>query len=507
MMRMQRRPQRLGIGILAPLAGPSTAIFVLLMAAYPLLMSLRNYGLGGLGPDPVLRESALLVDLTWMHLGTSCIAILYGTWLAAKVASSRCPINAWWSSGCMVRRFITPMGKGAIICAGAYGAAMLPAITRTQYTTTAAFPWGAWIFGMTMPAIMFVFGYAIGVFIGNQWALVPSLVVALLYAASGFFVRTSMPASDVYPRHWGSRWTGVLPVVDSGMGFEPGLRLDRWFVVIRCVFRMVVLCSCAVGCMAFAGGYGWKTWKAASVSIITPIVIVGLIIGYMGPRPWVRSEPFMPVCKQVTGVALTICSHPDDTAVRDKYTRALTSFASWFSPKWALSRQRAITVLLGNSFTSSDPNRPYNLTEAGSRMVTAGGPSVIQMHTDTVSAATIDFSDIRDLSTALIDIWLPAECAAEARRHVFDRDQLMNGADVTAFILTQLPDRMDNLAGLGHGYTLTGAARDEAARILMAMNDEQFRKFVTDHEASIGACQVSPDGVIGNAVQSDGGTR
>ncbi|KFI61944.1 hypothetical protein [Bifidobacterium cuniculi] len=496
---------RYGSGLLAPLPGAGTAVFIVLMTLYPLALGARNYRIGDSGEGLVWRPAALQLDLTWMHVLTDVVAALYGAWCSHKALSPRCPVGAPWNGGSQWRHYGIPLVKGCLICALTYATAMTPSIGWTLWQTGASFPWETLLFGMTMPAILFAVGFTCGVLMGNRWALPVSGLLASGYVCIGFLVVHPTIPNGVFPRHWGSRWMAVFPLADSGMGTEPGIAIDPWMVVVRLAFTAVVVLSSWCACAVYADGYGRSAMRARSLAAwLAPVLACSLAIGTAGPYMWVRSAPFTPVCEETQPAGIRVCSHLEDSMMRQRYLQLFSSFVTWFPEQWEPLQEHPLTVLLGNAFTTTDGTRPYNLTDDGLQLAMTTSGTTVRLHTDTVLSGDDIAQNVLDIAIRATDQWIPAPCAATAREQVFNRTTLSDNADVTAFLLQEMPYRMAALSGWDSGI-LPGSAQDEAAQAVDASDDERFRDFIEHNINGIDTCGITPQHLL-DAFAPDGKT-
>lgn len=486
------RLRRFGCGVLSPLPGFSTLVFVLLMVVYPFTLAVRNYHVGDMDPSLALRAASLQLDLTWMHVATDIVAALYGAWVACKACSPRCPVAAPWRVGSSWRAYGVALCKGGMVCATAYVGAMLPTCIWTISRTQSGLPVSALVFGMTMPVVLFSFGFSLGVFVGSRWALVPAAGLALAYCIAGLLIPSRVPSGEVLPRAWGSSWMVVLPMVDSGMRSEPGVRFNPWMTTARAVFCLMVIACAWWACAMRASRFGEHNHTISWVygCLVVPVVVYGVVMSLCGPHAWVRSTPFTPVCQRSTTGSVQVCAHPDDTAILHRYSKIVLSFDSWFPTDWSLREKYPVTVLLGNSFTSSDQAKTYNLTDRGMSLITRNGATPVQLQTDTANS-TLDLSDVTDVASHLVDRWMPAPCAKRAMQDVFNINRLRDGADVTAYVREQMPMRMAELADW-HVGVMPGSAHDQTAQNILELEDEQFRTMVRTHMSELEQCQVNP---------------
>lgn len=491
------------VRLLNPLSPISSLVFFLSMMAYPAALSVRNYGVGR--PDASLRvlpNAALQLDLTWMHLVTDVIACMFGAWSAWKACSPRSMIAPPWIGGSAVRRYSAPVLKGAALCSLAYVAGCLPAIVQTLQSTGGSVPLGALLMGMAVPAAMFALGYALGAIMGSRWSMVPAtLLPAILCWGSVVLLIPRVPKGDVFPRMWGSALSVVMPVMDTGIGAEPGLRINPSAVAMRWILVAVVLAASTGACILTA-----HRWRRSLSWIVAPLVVLllvptaaGGLVAMSSLAEWRRSVPFTPVCKSIDGVPLSVCAHPDDDAQLRRYMRYMQSVASWF-PKDSVEGRSGLVLLLGNAFTPTTHGQAWNLTGQGLAELRQLGGKKIQVMTDTVTERTGRYSDLADVTEAIVKEFIHADCAATALKNVYTQRTLDGGASVSAFVLEQLPQRMRETAyeSLGGGSAISGlgSARGPAADLLNDATNEDFHAYVRRNLSDIERCTVTPSDVI-----------
>ena len=489
--------------LLNPLSPVSSLVFFLSMMVYPAALSVRNYGVGRSDASPwVLTDAALQLDLTWMHLMTDVIACIFGAWSAWKACSPQSMVAPPWIGGSAVRRYGVPVLKGAALCSLAYATGCLPAIVQTLQSTGGLAPLGALLMGMAMPAAMFALGYALGAIMGSRWSLVPAtLLPAALCWGSVFLLMPRTPKGDVFPRAWGSPLAVAMPVMDTGIGAEPGLSINPSAVTVRWVLVAVVLTASTAACILTA-----QWWRPGLSWIVAPLAVLllvptaaGGLVAMSGPAEWRRSAPFTPVCKSIDGVPLSVCAHPDDGAQLRRYIRYMHSVASWF-PKESVEGSSGLVLLLGNAFTPTSHGQAWNLTDRGLTELQHLGGKKIQVMTDTVTERTGQYSDLADITETIVKEFIHADCSAMALKNVYKQRTLDDGASVSAFVLEQLPQRMRETAyealGGGNGSSGMGSARGPAADLLNDATNEEFHAYVRRNLSEIERCAVTPSDVI-----------
>lgn len=489
--------------LLNPLSPVSSLVFFLSMMVYPAALSVRNYGVGRSDASPwVLTDAALQLDLTWMHLMTDVIACIFGAWSAWKACSPQSMVAPPWIGGSAVRRYGVPVLKGAALCSLAYATGCLPAIVQTLQSTGGLAPLGALLMGMAMPAAMFALGYALGAIMGSRWSLVPAtLLPAALCWGSVFLLMPRTPKGDVFPRAWGSPLAVAMPVMDTGIGAEPGLSINPSAVTVRWVLVAVVLTASTAACILTA-----QWWRPGLSWIVAPLAVLllvptaaGGLVAMSGPAEWRRSAPFTPVCKSIDGVPLSVCAHPDDGAQLRRYIRYMHSVASWF-PKDSVEGSSGLVLLLGNAFTPTSHGQAWNLTDRGLTELQHLGGKKIQVMTDTVTERTGQYSDLADITETIVKEFIHADCSAMALKNVYKQRTLDDGASVSAFVLEQLPQRMRETAyealGGGNGSSGMGSARGPAADLLNDATNEEFHAYVRRNLSEIERCAVTPSDVI-----------
>lgn len=489
--------------LLNPLSPVSSLVFFLSMMVYPAALSVRNYGVGRSDASPwVLTDAALQLDLTWMHLMTDVIACIFGAWSAWKACSPQSMVAPPWIGGSAVRRYGVPVLKGAALCSLAYATGCLPAIVQTLQSTGGLAPLGALLMGMAVPATMFALGYALGAIMGSRWSLVPAtLLPAALCWGSVFLLMPRTPKGDVFPRAWGSPLAVAMPVMDTGIGAEPGLSINPSAVTVRWVLVAVVLTASTAACILTA-----QWWRPGLSWIVAPLAVLllvptaaGGLVAMSGPAEWRRSAPFTPVCKSIDGVPLSVCAHPDDGAQLRRYIRYMHSVASWF-PKDSVEGSSGLVLLLGNAFTPTSHGQAWNLTDRGLTELQHLGGKKIQVMTDTVTERTGQYSDLADITETIVKEFIHADCSAMALKNVYKQRTLDDGASVSAFVLEQLPQRMRETAyealGGGNGSSGMGSARGPAADLLNDATNEEFHAYVRRNLSEIERCAVTPSDVI-----------
>lgn len=489
---------------LHPLSPVSSLVFFVAMLAYPLVLAVRNYGVASSLPGLPPTNAALQLDLTWMHVASDVIACMYGAWCSYKACSARCAVNPPWSGGNPVRRYGVPMAKGAVISALSYALACLPAVVKTIHDGSGPFPLGSLLVGMSALAMMFVFGFALGVVWGSRWSLVPAAIVPMVLIWVGVMaVRPSFPSGRIFPRLWGSSWGAILPVVDTGIGSEPGLRVNPQAVALRMAVMLLVAFVSVAACAMCS-----LPWRHASVRVVSCLTVLFLIpaasggvAALVGPAQWERSAPFTPRCESIGESGMTVCSHPDDSAKLGRYVRYMQSMASWFPPGWVHEHQGmdGIVILLGNSFTPTTSDAQWNLTRRGSEILDGLGGKPIEILTDTITTRTGRYSDLLDISSYVTKAWIPADCAASAAGAVDSQKSLDDPAALTAFVLDQVPYRMRNIAYAKSLGSLPGGAQDKAASVLNDADDETFRIFVRSNMQALDQCAMTPQQVLDDA--------
>ena len=489
--------------LLNPLSPVSSLVFFLSMMVYPAALSVRNYGVGRSDASPwVLTDAALQLDLTWMHLMTDVIACIFGAWSAWKACSPQSMVAPPWIRGSAVRRYGVPVLKGAALCSLAYATGCLPAIVQTLQSTGGLAPLGALLMGMAVPAAMFALGYALGAIMGSRWSLVPAtLLPAALCWGSVFLLMPRTPKGDVFPRAWGSPLAVAMPVMDTGIGAEPGLSINPSAVTVRWVLVAVVLTASTAACILTA--HWWRpglSWIVAPLAVLLLVpTAAGGLVAMSGPAEWRRSAPFTPVCKSIDGVPLSVCAHPDDGAQLRRYIRYMHSVASWF-PKDSVEGSSGLVLLLGNAFTPTSHGQAWNLTDRGLTELQHLGGKKIQVMTDTVTERTGQYSDLADITETIVKEFIHADCSAMALKNVYKQRTLDDGASVSAFVLEQLPQRMRETAyealGGGNGSSGMGSARGPAADLLNDATNEEFHAYVRRNLSEIERCAVTPSDVI-----------
>ena len=489
--------------LLNPLSPVSSLVFFLSMMVYPAALSVRNYGVGRSDASPwVLTDAALQLDLTWMHLMTDVIACIFGAWSAWKASSPQSMVAPPWIGGSAVRRYGVPVLKGAALCSLAYATGCLPAIVQTLQSTGGLAPLGALLMGMAVPAAMFALGYALGAIMGSRWSLVPAtLLPAALCWGSVFLLMPRTPKGDVFPRAWGSPLAVAMPVMDTGIGAEPGLSINPSAVTVRWVLVAVVLTASTAACILTA--HWWRpglSWIVAPLAVLLLVpTAAGGLVAMSGPAEWRRSAPFTPVCKSIDGVPLSVCAHPDDGAQLRRYIRYMHSVASWF-PKDSVEGSSGLVLLLGNAFTPTSHGQAWNLTDRGLTELQHLGGKKIQVMTDTVTERTGQYSDLADITETIVKEFIHADCSAMALKNVYKQRTLDDGASVSAFVLEQLPQRMRETAyealGGGNGSSGMGSARGPAADLLNDATNEEFHAYVRRNLSEIERCAVTPSDVI-----------
>ena len=490
--------------LLNPLSPVSSLVFFLSMMAYPAALSVRNYGVGQSDASPwALTDAALQFDLTWMHLVTDVIACMFGAWSAWKACSPRSMVAPPWIGGPSVRRYGVPVLKGAALSSLAYVAGCLPAIVQTLRFTGGSVPVGALLMGMAVPAAMFALGYALGAIMGSRWSLVPAtLLPAALCWGSLVLLMPRIPKGDVFPRAWGSPLAVVMPMMDTGIGAEPGLSINLSAVTVRWILVAVVLAASTAACMLTA--HQWQpglSWIVAPLAVLLLVpTAAGGLVAISGPAEWRRSAPFTPVCKSIDGVPLSVCSHPDDGAHLKRYMRYMRSVASWF-PKDSVEGSSGLVLLLGNAFTPTSHGQAWNLTGQGLAELEHLGGKKIQIMTDTVTERTGRYSDLADVTQAIVKEFVHADCAATALKNVYKQRTLDDGASVSAFVLEQLPQRMretvyESMGSRGSGASGMGSARGPAADLLNDATNEEFHAYVRRNLSGLERCAITPSDVI-----------
>ncbi|MCT6900634.1 MAG: hypothetical protein M3Z40_06265 [Bifidobacterium sp.] len=407
-----------------------------------------------------------------------------------------------WIGGSAVLRYGVPVLKGAVLCALAYVAGCFPAIIQTLRFTGGSVPVGALLMGMAVPAAMFALGYALGAIMGSRWSLVPAtLLPAALCWGSVFLLMPRTPKGDVFPRAWGSPLAAAMPVMDTGIGAEPGLSINPSAVTVRWVLVAVVLTASTAACILTA--HWWRpglSWIVAPLAVLLLVpTAAGGLVAMSGPAEWRRSAPFTPVCKSIDGVPLSVCAHPDDGAQLRRYIRYMHSVASWF-PKDSVEGSSGLVLLLGNAFTPTSHGQAWNLTDRGLTELQHLGGKKIQVMTDTVTERTGQYSDLADITETIVKEFIHADCSAMALKNVYKQRTLDDGASVSAFVLEQLPQRMRETAyealGGGNGSSGMGSARGPAADLLNDATNEEFHAYVRRNLSEIERCAVTPSDVI-----------
>ena len=490
--------------LLNPLSPVSSLVFFLAMMSYPAVSSVSNYGIGRSDVSLfALTNAQLQLDLTFMHLVTDVIACMFGAWGAWKACSPRSMVAPPWIGGSAVRRYGVPVLKGAALCALAYAAGCLPAIVQTLRFTGGSVPVGALLMGMAVPAAMFALGYSFGTIMGSRWSLAPAtLLPAALCWVSVMLLMPRTPRGDVFPQSWGSPLAVAMPVMNTGIGAEPGLSINPSAVTARWVLVVVVLAASTAACILTA--HRWRpglSWIVAPLAVLLLVpTAAGGLVAMSGPAEWRRSAPFTPVCKSIDGVPLSVCAHPDDDAHLRRYMRYMRSAASWF-PKDSVEDSSGLVLLLGNAFTPTTHGQAWNLTGQGMTELQHLGGKKIQVMTDTVTERTGRYSGLENVTEAIVKEFVHADCAATALENVYKQRTLDDGASVSAFVLEQLPQRMretvyESMGSRGSGASGMGSARGPAADLLNDATNEEFHAYVRRNLSGLERCAITPSDVI-----------
>lgn len=497
-----------------PIPLVSTIVFFALMVAYPLMLGFRNYGIGQGAGSVMLSNAQLQLDLSWMHVTSDVVAGMYGAWIAYRVCSARSMICPPWK-GVPTSRYAIPMVKAGLVCACSYVIACGPAIYMTMRSVGGPFPWYPLLSGMVVLFAMCCFGFAVAVITGSRWSLLlVGLILFLLCVAGMYAIRWPTPEGVTFPRTWGDPLSLVLPISDTGIGAEPGLHMTTWGVVVRAGFYLII----AVGALAACGVFS-RSWmknhkahvvKAVCVLALVPIVAGGLV-AWVGPGMWARAEPFTPVCDNVEQSGVVVCSHPDDTAKQHRYVSYVRAALAWMPQAGThddRGRHHDLYFLLGNSFTAASSSERWNLSDQGKTMIPHANATVIELMTDTITMKNSVYSDPADMMRAIVENKLPAPCAASAAQTVFEQDALHGGADISAFILEQLPTAMRATAygsmpvGLSSQYYVDGSS-DKTIKILGTADDQALQDFIHRHATEIGTCSLTPETVANDPIAQD----
>ncbi|WEV52274.1 hypothetical protein [Bifidobacterium sp. ESL0704] len=503
--------------LLWPLPFFSTLLFFVLMMAYPLILGIRNYGILNAPGTVGVSNSHLQLDLSWMHVFSDVLAGVYGAWLSCAIYRSQSMIAPLWK-GIRASRYVVPMAKAGLLCAFSYLLACLPAIVRTMSASPGPFPLLPLIGGMMVLSVCCCFGYAIGVMTGSKWSVVGVGIALALLCLGGFFaVHPRVPEGSTSPRVWGNGLSAVLPVSDSGIGAEPGLRMSVPGFIVRAAFFLAVAVVCLLACLYMAQSTITRH-RAAAIKAICAIVVIPVALGFSialsGIGIWLRTGPFTPVCENIEQSGVTVCSHPDDQAHRSRYAGYVRSALRWMPTDQISGGQvpaKKLYLLLGNAFTPETNQEQWNVDDEGKRMIPENGPNTeaIEIMTDTATQKNRDYSDLSMVMQVIVSQYLPAHCAQVASRTVFEQKTLRNGADVSAFILGQLPIAMRDNAygntdtGLSSMYDIEGAS-DRTIKELGSATDSQLQGFIKRNAAAIETCALTPKQVQADSIGRSG---
>lgn len=496
-----------------PLPASSSLVFLLLMIAYPLTLGSRNYGFGQAPGSVIVTNAHLQLDLSWMHVLSDVFAAMYGAWVAYKACSPRSMISPPWR-GTPVSRYVIPMVKAGLLCAVSYPIACAPAIYVTLANSPGPFPWYPLLSGMAVLFAMCCCGFACGVITGSRWSvLIIAIMVLPLCAAGMFLIHQPIPQGDTFPRTWGNPLSLIMPVSDTGIGAEPGLRMTFSGFLVRTAFFLIVAVSSVLACVVVS--YTWtlsrRTYyiKATTALLVMPVLTAGGI-AWVGPAMWARTEPFTPVCENVEQSGIVVCSHPDDIAHRRQYVHYVQAALQWVpaTGRYNTANHGDLYLLLGNAFTPTGSDTHWNITKQGTVMISDANATAIELMTDTVTTRNSQYSDLSDMMRAVVERELPAPCAADARSTVFKQDYLHDGADITAFILEQLPLAMRATAynsvpvGLTTQYYVDDSS-DQTIQILGTADDHALQSFISRNAADIESCSLTAQKVAQDPIAED----
>lgn len=503
--------------LLWPLPLFSTILFFALMMAYPLMLGIRNYGILDAVGTVGVSNAHLQLDLSWMHMFSDVLAGVYGAWLSYAIYRSQSMIAPLWK-GVRASRYVVPMVKAGLLSALSYPLACLPATVRTMSVSPGPFPLLPIIGGMTVLFVCCCLGYAIGAMTGSKWSVVGVGIALALLCLGGFFVvRPKVPEGTTSPRVWGGGLSAVLPVSDSGIGAEPGLRMSVPGFIVRTVFFLAVAVACLLACLYVAQSTITRHRAAATKAICAIVVIpvaLGFSIALSGIGIWRRTGPFTPICEDIEQSGVTVCSHPDDRVHHRRYAAYVRSALQWMPADQISGGQvpaKKLYLLLGNAFTPETNQEQWNVTDEGKRMISANGPNAeaIEIMTDTATQKNRDYSDLSMVMQVIVSQYLPARCAQAASKTVFEQKILRNGADVTAFILGQLPIAMrdhaygNNDTGLSSMYDIEGT-HDKTIKTLGSATDSQLQGFIKRNAAALDTCTLTPKQVQADSIGRNG---
>lgn len=497
--------------LLWPLSPVSTGIFSLAMLVVPLLLSVRNFGIGSDPSTLALSNAALQLDLLWMHLVPDIIACMFGAWSSFKASSRRSLISPPWRGGSLkndLRRYALPLGKGMFISLLIYCLSCLPAIIQTLAHTSGPSPLPALLMGACEPALLFALGFTLGVLMESRWSLAAAFVLSALLCWAGLMLFSpTIPSGKTFPRQWGSALGIVLPIIDTGMGSEPGITINPLALASRYALLLAFTATCLAACLA--ASRLWRlsssSWLTSSVAILILVpALIGGTLAWSGPKIWIRSASFTPLCTEIPRIQVSVCSHPDDKARNRRYYSYMRSAAGWFpqsQPSLEKSQEKIknITLLLGNSFTSTQTTSPWNLSRRGLSLVKNRKGLVLQVSTDTLTQETAPYSDLARVMAYLSDHRLHAPCAQNALQKINNLDRLTTGPEVTAYIFEQLPQRMASLAYSKNGGSpqsiFADSSQDKTVQLLQNSPDSRLQSFVAKNLPALEKCTISPQEV------------
>lgn len=483
--------------IMSPLSLISSCVFSLFLIAYPIFLGVANFLAHNNNYALWLR-----IDVTWMHCLSDIVACIFGAWCSCKACSPRCLVNPAWCAGKSASRYAIPILKGAILCSLLYCVSILPTVIQSDVNIT-NFPYFPLLCGGVTPSAFFAIGFTLGVIIGNRWAIVFSALLsfAIIWCCIyGVIIMRNgtIPQGDIFPRYWGSSLYAILPVSDAGIGAEPGLRMNPWLVTLRIFFVCVVIVSCILCCAHIR--YFWQKgsyWriKAISLSLIMPIVCA-CCIAMWGPKPWIRSGPFVPQCTTFKDTAFSVCVHPEEAYIRKlRAVKHLKTVASWFPKNQRDSQGKGIVLVLGNAFTPTNTEKSWNLTNSGLIKLRNLKATVIQQQTDTFVRRSEKYGDMTGIAQEVLQRFVPAKCASSAMKEVYVKKNLDSNASVTAFLLAQLPSRISNDVYGSYGF-IPGEANDKVAMSINNADDAKLKQFVKNHVKELNQCLITPQQVL-----------
>lgn len=483
--------------ILHPLPLVGTIVFIALISFYPIFNTVLTVTSHYLFSVPWLR-----LDLTGMHALSDIMACIFGTWCSVKACAPKSLINPPWCTGYTIKRYAVIILKGALLSSMVYCLSVVPMII---YSCDQGFMPDLWLpllFGAVVPAAMFAVGFAIGVIVANKWALIVAALFAvalICWSVYGGLMSYRFPQGKFMERAWGGQLATVLPFTYTGIGPEPGLRMNLITVLLRIFFVCVILLGCIAACSIVANKWALcaGSWRLPALAVLTIIPLtLGSVIACCGPRPWLRSRPFTPICITMQNSAFTVCSHPEDGVHHARAVRQVKRLAKWFPSMESDKNSTKFIFALGNAFTPITPERSWNLNKESISRFQAHNTIVFQQLTDTVSARTSEYSALEDILPIIVRRLLPAQCAQSELSNIQNKKMLNSNESIAAFIVDQLPRRIVQDMRDDINVSLPYAARDKIALAINEADLPELRAFVYKHFYEINQCKVNTHDVL-----------